>query len=70
MKHHADENCRKSFDIVNWVFLQIQPYKKISLKQAEKDNKLSSKNYVPYKVLQNTGTMAYKLELLASSRVP
>ena len=41
----------------------------MSLKQAKKDNKLSPKYYAPYKVLQNIGTMAYKLELLASSRV-
>ena len=41
----------------------------MSLKQAKKDNKLSPKYYVPYKVLQNIGTMAYKLELPTSSRV-
>ena len=39
------------------------------LKKAKKDNKLSPKYYGPYKVLQNIGTMGYKLELLASSRV-
>ena len=41
----------------------------MSLKQAKKDNKLSPKYSGPYKVLQNIGTMAYKLELPASSRV-
>jgi hypothetical protein len=41
----------------------------MSLKQAKKDNKLSPKYYGPYKVLQNIGTMAYKLELPASIRV-
>ena len=41
----------------------------MSLKQAKKDNKLSPKYYGPYKVLQNIGTMVYKLELPASSRV-
>ena len=41
----------------------------MSLKQAKKDNKLSPKYYGPYKVLQKIGTMSYKLELLASSRV-
>ena len=51
------------------VFLQLQPYKKVSLKQAKKDNKLSPKYYGFYKVLQKIGTMAYKLELLAASRV-
>jgi hypothetical protein len=41
----------------------------MSLKQANKDNKLSPNSYGPYKVLQKIGTMAYKLELSASSRV-
>jgi hypothetical protein len=41
----------------------------MSLKQAKKDNKLSPNYYGPYKVSQNIGTMAYKLELSASSQV-
>jgi len=41
----------------------------MSLKQAKKDNKLSLKYYGLYKVLQKIGTMAYKLELPAASRV-
>jgi hypothetical protein len=51
------------------VILRLQPYKKMSLKKAKKDNKLSPKYYGPYKVLQNIGTMEYKLEFPASSRV-
>ena len=41
----------------------------MSLKQSKKDNKLSPMYYGPYKVMQNIGTMAYKLELSTSSRV-
>ena len=41
----------------------------MSLKQAKKDNKLSPNYYGPYKVFQKIGTMAYKLELRAYSRV-
>ena len=64
-QHHSE----RSFDVDDWVFLRLQPYKQMSLKQAKKDNKLSPKYYGPYKVLQNNCTMAYKLEFPASSRV-
>ena len=68
MKQQADQHrSERSFDVGDWVFLRLQPYKQMSFKQAKKDNKLSPKYYGPYKVLQNIGTMAYKLELPASS---
>jgi len=62
-QHHSE----RSFEVGDWVFLRLQPYKEMSLKPAKKDNKLSPKYYGPYKVLQNIDTMAYKLELPASS---
>ena len=67
-QENQDHNER-IFDVGDWVFLQLQPYKQMSLKQAKKDNKLLPKYDGPYKVLQKIGTMAYKLELPASSRV-
>eukprot|EP00253_Pinus_taeda_P011542 PITA_11542 len=56
-------------DSSDWVFLRLQPYKQMSLKQAKKDNKLSPKYYGLYNVLQKVGTMAYKLELPTASQV-
>ena len=68
MKQQEDQHCtERSFEVGDWVFSRLQPYKQMSLKQAKKDNKLSPKYYVPYKVLQKIGTMTYKLELSASS---
>ena len=70
IKQQANQHrSERSFDVGDWVFLRLQPYKKMSLKQAKKDNKLSPKYYGSYKVLQKIGTMSYKLELPAASRV-
>src|SRR6202046_3234079 len=70
MKQQVDQHrSERIFDVGDWVFLRLQPYKKMSLKQAKKDNKLSPKYYGLYKVLQKIGTMAYKLELPAASRL-
>jgi hypothetical protein len=70
MKQAADQHhSERSFEVGDWVFLRLQPYKQMSLKQSKKDNKLSPKYYGPYKLLQKIGTMTYKLKLPASSRV-
>lgn len=70
MKQQEDQHHNeRSFEVGDWVFLRLQPYKQMSLNQSKKDNKLSPKYYGSYKVLQKIGTMAYKLELSASSRV-
>ena len=68
MKQYANQHhSERSFDVGDWVFLRLQPYKQMALKQANKDNKLSPKYYGPYKVLQKIGNITYKLELLSSS---
>ena len=70
MKEQAYQHrSEQRFNVGDWVFLRLQPYKQMSLKNTKKDNKLSPKYYGPYKVLQNIYSMAYKLELLASSQV-
>ena len=70
MKQKADQHCsERSFNVGDWVFLILQPYKQMFVKNTKKDTKLSPKYYDPYKVLHNNYSMAYKLELPASSRV-
>ena len=55
MKQHLNE---RSFEEGDWVFPRLQPYKQMSLKQLNKDNKLAPKYYRPYKLLQKIGSMA------------
>jgi hypothetical protein len=58
MKQQADQHrSERSFEVRDWVFLRLQPYKQMYLKKYKKDNKLSPKYCGPYKVLQNIGTM-------------
>jgi len=41
MKQQQDQHCNKrSFNVADWVLLQLQAYTQMSLKQAKKDNKL------------------------------
>ena len=68
MKQQVDQQHNETiFDVGDWEFLQLQPYKQMSLEEAQKENKLSLRYYGPYKVLQNIGIMADKLELPTSS---
>ena len=70
MKQQANQHCsEQNFNVGDWVFLILQPYKQMSLKNTKKNNKLSPKYYGPYKVLENISSMANKLELPTSSRV-
>jgi hypothetical protein len=44
MKQQVDQHCsERSFEVGDWVFLRLQPYKQVSLKKSKKDNKLSPK---------------------------
>ena len=70
MKQQVDQHCsERSFEEGDWVFLRLQHYKQMSLKQLNQNNKLEPKYYGPYKMLQNIGSMYYKLKPPISSWV-
>ncbi|KAH9313676.1 hypothetical protein KI387_022303 [Taxus chinensis] len=53
MKQQVDQHCtERHFEVGDWVFVWLQLYKQMSLKQQQKDNKLSPKYYGPHQVLQ------------------
>jgi hypothetical protein len=69
-KQQVDQHCsEREFEVGDWVFMRLQPYKQMYLKQQKNDNKLTAKYYGPYKVLQRNESMDYKLELPPSSCV-
>jgi hypothetical protein len=42
-KHHSV----RDFEVGDWVFLKLQPYKYMSINQKNKENKLAPKYYGP-----------------------
>lgn len=68
-KHYADLHItEREFEIGDWVYLWLQPYKQSSV-ALRKNLKLSSKYFGPYQVIEKTGKVAYKLSLSQSSLV-
>ena len=63
MKHQADsKRSEREFSVGDMVYLKLQPHIQTSV--ADRSNyKLSFRYYGPYKVLQQIGDVAYKLDL-------
>ena len=58
----------REFEVGDWVFVQLQPYKQLSLKKGGK-NKLAPRFYGPYQINKKISHVAYALELPKSSHV-
>ncbi|MCH95581.1 hypothetical protein A2U01_0016561 [Trifolium medium] len=52
----------RCFEINDFVFLKLQPYRQMSMKK-HKAHKLLPKYYGPFKIIDKVGQVAYKLEL-------
>ena len=69
MKQLADRHrSDKSFEIGDWVFLKLQPYRQQTVAHRT-SNKISPKYYGPYKILDKFGSVASKLELPTTSQI-
>ncbi|RVW58010.1 hypothetical protein CK203_113086 [Vitis vinifera] len=68
MKSFADAHCHAvQFKVGDFVYLKLHPYRLRSL--ARRNEKFSTRYFSPYKVLQQIGPIAYKLELPSSATI-
>ncbi|XP_076911903.1 uncharacterized protein LOC143570023 [Bidens hawaiensis] len=66
MKQLADsKRTEREFTIGQWVYLKLQSYRQISLK----DKKLSPKYFGPFLIIEKIGKVAYKLDLPAEAQL-
>ena len=69
MKKMADlHRSERSFEVGEWVFLRLQPYRQVSV-GGKRSHKLSPLFYGPYKILERIGSVAYKLELPEGAKI-
>ena len=63
MKQQAYQHrTEREFEVADWVFVRLQPYKQLSLKQQVK-NKLAPKFHGPYQIIRKINPVAYELKL-------
>jgi hypothetical protein len=63
MKQQADKHrTEREFELGDWVFVRLQPYKQLSLKQQGK-NKLAPRFYEPYQVNKKISQVVYRVDL-------
>ena len=55
----GQHRTEREFEVADWVFVRLQPYKQLSLKQQGK-NKLGPKFYGPYQIIRNIIPVAYE----------
>lgn len=69
MKNQVDRHrSDRKFDIGDWVWLKLQPYKQQSV-QNRSNQKFSQRFFGPFQVLEKIGKVAYKLALPRDSLI-
>lgn len=69
MRQKANANRTDvSFNVGDWVFLKLQPYRQVSLLHKQ-THKLSKRFFGPFQILERIGTVAYRLSLPDSVQI-
>ena len=69
MKHYADlRHEPHPFKVGDWVLVKLRPYRRTSV-AGKRVHKLSKRFYGPYKILEQIGEVAFKLELPSQSQI-
>ena len=69
MKINADRHHREViFEPGDFIFLRLQPFRQLSIR-TRGNMKLSPRFYGPYKVLEQVGKVAYRLDLPSHSHL-
>jgi Chromo (CHRromatin Organisation MOdifier) domain len=70
MKRFADrKRTERKFQLGDWVYLKLQPYKQVSIQDKTCTHKLKSKYYGPFEIFKKIGVVAYKLNLPPGSAI-
>ncbi|XP_044510129.1 uncharacterized protein LOC123228729 [Mangifera indica] len=68
IKMFADKKrTERRFDIGDWVYLKLQPYRQTSLHQG--CPKLQARYYDPFQIVDKVGAVAYKLQLPTDAKI-
>ncbi|XP_027083473.2 uncharacterized protein [Coffea arabica] len=69
MKKYADERrSERKFEVGDWVYLRLQPYRQSSM-AIRGNTKLLARYYGPYEVIEKVREVAYRLQLLIGSKI-
>lgn len=69
MKFFSDKHkSKREFQVGDWVFLRLQPYRQTSLPMCC-NLKLAPKFYGPHQIIQCVGKVSYKLQLPSSASI-
>ncbi|KAJ8640178.1 hypothetical protein MRB53_016872 [Persea americana] len=67
-RYYNAKHTEREFQVGEWVFLRLQPYRQASL-SLRRNIKLSPRFYGPYKIVRRIGTVAYEMELPPETKI-